>query len=80
MTENVENMTLEQLKHIRASLELMSRDIREIKTRQGDTHPAVLALRRDQVNDAEITAHLQVQLNTVRDRLDHIERRLQLSN
>jgi len=80
MTEAVENLTLEQLRHIRPSLDLMSRDIREIKTRQGETHSAVLALRSDQLNDAEIAAHLQIQLGTVRDRLDQIERRLELSN
>ena len=58
----------------------MARDIRELKTRQSETHSAVVGLRRDQANDAEIAAHLQVQMDTVRDRLDRIEHRLELSN
>jgi hypothetical protein len=32
------------------------------------------------VNDAEVLAHLQVQLDMMRGRLDRIERRLELTN
>ena len=80
MTETVENLILEHLKRFQATLERIERDLGDIKTRQRDTHAAVVALRRDQVNDAEISAHLQAQLDGVRDRLDRIERRLELSN
>ncbi|MEN2787788.1 hypothetical protein ACFOKI_00845 [Sphingomonas qilianensis] len=80
MTETVENLILEHLKRFQATLDRIERDLRDVKTRQGDTHAAVIGLRRDQVNDAEISAHLQVQLDGVRDRLDRIERRLELSN
>ena len=80
MTENVESLILEHLKRFQATLDRIERDLRDVKTRQGDTHATVIGLRRDQVNDAEMSAHLQVQLDGVWDRLDRVERRLELSN
>ena len=80
MADKVENLMLEHLKRFQATLESIQRDIRELKTRQSETHSAVIGLRRDQVQEAEISAHLQVQLDGVRDRLERIERRLDLSN
>ncbi|MBX9858294.1 MAG: hypothetical protein K2Y20_01730 [Sphingomonas sp.] len=80
MTENVENLILEHLKRFQATLDSVQRDIRELKIRQSETHTAVLALRRDQVTDAEATAHMQVQIDRFGDRLDRIERRLDLAD
>jgi hypothetical protein len=80
MTDNVENLLLEHMRRFQSTLERIERDLREVKTRQNETHSAVLALRRDQVQDAEVSAHLQVQLDTVKDRLDRIERRLELND
>ena len=80
MTENVENLMLEHLKRFQATLERMDARLEELTVRQTETHTAVLALRRDQVSDAEVSAHLQVQLDRMRGRLDRIERRLELTN
>ena len=78
MTNNVENLLLEHLKRFQATLERVEVKLGELTVRQTETHTAVLNLRRDQVNDAEISAHLQAQLDGVRDRLERIERRLDL--
>jgi hypothetical protein len=75
----IENLMLEHLKKFQATLDSMQRDIRDLKVRQSDTHTAVLALRRDNLNDAEISAHLQAQMDRV-GRLDRIERRLELND
>ncbi len=80
MSDNVENLMLEHLKKFQATLDSMQRDIRELKIRQSETHTAVLGLRRDQLSDAEGTAHMQTQMDRVGDRLDRIERRLDLTN
>ena len=80
MADNVENLMLEQLKRFQATLESMQHDIRELKVRQSETHSAVLALRRDHLGDAETTAHMQMQMDRFQDRLDRIERRLDLTN
>jgi hypothetical protein len=80
MTDNVENLILEHLKRFQGTLERIDRKLVELTTRQSETHAAVINLRRDQVNDAEISAHLQTQLDGVRDRLDRVERRLELND
>ena len=80
MNDRVENLMLEHLKRFQATLERIERRLDEITTRQNDTHTAVLGLRRDQLNDAEITAHVQAQLDLVRARLDRIEQRLELTH
>ena len=78
MADNVENMTLELLKRLQVTLESVQRDVRDLKVRQSDTHGAVLALRRDSLADAEVTAHVQAQMDRFGDRLERIERRLEL--
>ena len=80
MADNVENLMLEHLKRFQATLDSVQRDIRELKIRQSETHTAALALRRDQVSDAEVTAHMQAQMDRFGERLDRIERRLDLNN
>ncbi|WP_375398394.1 hypothetical protein [uncultured Sphingomonas sp.] len=80
MADNVENLMLEHLKKFQATLDSMQYDIRELKLRQSETHTAVLGLRRDLVSDAEVTAHMQSQIDRFADRLDRIERRLDLTN
>ena len=80
MAENVENLMLEHLKRFQTTLERIENKIGELTTRQNETHSAVISLRRDQAQDAEVSAHLQVQLDAVRERLDRIERRIELTN
>ena len=80
MSENVENLTLEHLKRIQATLDQVNERLDGLTTRQTETHSAVLSLRRDQLNDAEVSAHLQAQLDSMRARLARIENRLELSS
>ncbi len=80
MAETVDNLMLEHLKRFQAPLDRIDRRLGELTIRQSETHAAVLALRRDQVNDAEIVAHVQVQVDGLRDRLDRVERRLELND
>ena len=80
MSEKVENLMLEHLKRFQATLERIESKISELTMRQNETHSAGIGLRRDQAQDAEVAAHLQVQLDAVRDRLDRIERRIEITN
>ena len=80
MAENVENLMLEHLKRFQATQDQTNHSLQELTTRQSETHAAVLSLRRDQVNDAEVIAHVQAQLDRVRERLQRIERRLDLAD
>ncbi|WP_397605919.1 hypothetical protein [Sphingorhabdus sp.] len=80
MSEKVDNLMLKHLKRFQATLERIENKISELTMRQNETHSAVIGLRRDQAQDAEVSAHLQVQLDAVRDRLDRIERRIEITN
>ncbi len=77
---DVENLMLEHLKRFQATLESVQRDVRELKVRQAETHAAVLSVRRDQVNDAEVSAHVHTRVDGLQDRLERIERRLELTD
>jgi ribosome-associated translation inhibitor RaiA len=80
MAENIENLMLEHLKRFQGTLDRIEPDMRELKTRQSETHSAVISLRRDQVQDAEVSANIYVHFDALKDRLDRIERRLELTN
>ena len=55
-------------------------DIRDLKVRQTDTHGAVLSLKRDAVQDSVSVAHVQVQIDRLRDDVDRLKRRLDLGD
>jgi hypothetical protein len=80
MADQVENLMLEHLKRFQATMDRVEHRLGELGVRQTETHAAVLGLRRDQISDAEVSAHLQVQLDAMRDRLDRLERRLELND
>ena len=80
MADAVANLMLEHRERFQATLDRVERRLGELNIRQTETRAAVLGLRRDQVNDAEVTAHIQVQVDGMRDRLDRIERRLELND
>ena len=69
VAENVENLMLEHLKRFQATQDQTNHWLQELTTRLSETHAAVLSLRRDQVDDAETVAHVQAQLDRVRERL-----------
>ncbi len=81
MTDNVTNeLLLEHMKALRTELAAMREDIRELRDRQNETHSAVLAVRRDQAHDAEIGVHLAARVDRLYDRLQRVEKRLELSD
>lgn len=75
MVESVENLILERLRLIRAELgEKMDKvlsELRDLKLRDSE-------VRRDQAHQAETVARLQVSIDQLSGRLDHIEHRLEL--
>lgn len=79
MTREAENLVLEHLKRIQIELgEARERD-REIMARLGHIEMGLARIGRDEAgNYAEIVLDRQA-LDRIRDRLDRIERRLELS-
>jgi hypothetical protein len=83
MADEPENLVLAYLRRIDDSVrglrgDVQELDVQELKVRQNDIHTAALAVRRDQVQDTAIVAHVQAQLDRLRDEIDRINRRLDL--
>lgn len=80
MADDPENLVLVYLRRMDAKIGAMADDIAELKRRQSETHRAVLALRRDQNADAEVGFQMQAQIDRLRERIDRIDRRLDLTD
>ena len=79
MAETVTNeLLLEHMKAMRAELAALTRQNRELRDRLTEVHAAVVALRRDQATDAVVAATLAVRVDRISDRVDIIEKRLEL--
>jgi len=78
MTDNVENIILEHLKRIQAELAVIREHNREVITRLGSLEAAVARVGRDQAaNYSEVINDRNV-IDTLRDRIERLERRLEL--
>jgi predicted nucleic acid-binding Zn-ribbon protein len=73
MTEDVSLLMLEQLKHIRRTVERTEEDVQDLKLRVAD-------LERHHAYSAVTDARLQSSLDKMTERLDRIERQLDLIN
>ena len=71
-------LLLEHMKAMRAELVTLTRQNRELRDRLTEVHAAVIARRRDQATDAEVAATLAVRVDRISDRVDIIEKRLEL--
>ncbi|MEW5891433.1 MAG: hypothetical protein AB1768_20925 [Pseudomonadota bacterium] len=80
MTENVENLILEHLRALRAGQERIEGELKEIKARLTHLESAVIGSRRDAVMTQEDVYRQQTVIDQIKERLDRIERRLELSN
>lgn len=78
MADNVENLVLEHLRAIRAGQERMENELRDIKGRLSAVESSLNGVRRDLVALSEADARLQVGIDRMGDRVDRIERRLEL--
>ena len=75
---NVENIVLEHLRALRAGQERIENELRDIKGRVSAVETGLNGVRRDLVTLAEADARLQVTMDRMGDRVDRIERRLDL--
>ncbi len=78
MTQDTENLILEHLRAIRSDVADTRIDIGDIKLRQNDMANAIAGLRRNQAGDAGVAVHLQVQIDRLNDRVERINRRLDI--
>ncbi len=75
-----DNLVLQHLRYIRAAVDELRADTREVKGRLTALEQGQAAIRRDLGASAETDARIQGQLDRLGDRVERIERRLNLSD
>jgi len=84
MSENLDNLILEPLRMLRnevAALRTeMHDEFRDVKLRLGSVESAVVAVRRDSTDQMGDAVRQQLRIDQLADRLERIERRLELAN
>ena len=79
MTEQIDSVILEHLKAICAELAEIKADTSDIKLRLHSVDTSVIELRRNDVHLFEDDARQQVTLDRLLDRIQRIEKRLELT-
>ncbi|WP_439546995.1 hypothetical protein [Sandarakinorhabdus sp.] len=76
----VDNLVLEMLRGIRSDVAAIRDVQREHGVRLAELGTTMAGLRRDTAGDAEVTAHLAVRIDRLRDEVDRIKRRLEIAD
>lgn len=79
MTDNTENLILEHLKRFQAGQDRIERELKEIKSRLSQLEIGVAGVRGDLAHITGDQARQQVTIDGLADRIDRIERRLELA-
>ena len=80
MTENVENLILEHLKRFQAGQGRLEPDITEIKVRIANLESGQASIIQHLAHLASADAAQQVTMDSMSERLNRMERRLELTN
>lgn len=78
--ENIENLILEHLRVIRTDIAGMRDDIREIKQRLSNVENGIGSLKRDTADLYTENAAQHLRYDRLVDRIEKIEKRLELTN
>lgn len=77
--ENIENLVLEHLRHIRGRVDQISEDMGDLKHRMSGLEQAMNLVKREINLSEETDARQQITLDKLAERIGRIERRLELS-
>lgn len=78
MTDNVESLVLEHLRHIRGRVDQIGEDIVDLKHRMSSLESAMVGVKRELTHGDETDARQQVSIDRIVERIERIERRLDL--
>jgi len=78
MADEPPNLVLELLRAMRGDMAEMREDVQEVLTRMSRLEEGQARGRRDQAGDAETLAHLQAQMDRMREEVARIKRRLDI--
>jgi septal ring factor EnvC (AmiA/AmiB activator) len=79
VTDNINNLLLEHLKAIRADVASLKADLKEAIVRMGRVEVSLSGLRRDMAHADEGLAEQSVRIDRISERIERIERRLDLA-
>ncbi len=80
MTDTVDSLVLEHLRHIRGRVDQIADDLTDIKHRMTSLEGAMGLIKREVAYGDETDARQQVAMDKLSARLDRIERRLELTD
>jgi len=80
MSDNIENLLLEHLKRFQAGQDRIERKLDEHTSRLGRIEVSMARLASTQGHHEEGSAEQSVRMDRMAERLDRIERRLELAN
>ena len=80
MTENVESVIIEHLRHIRGRVDRIAEDMSDMKHRMSSLESAMVLVKREVSAGDETDARQQLSLDRLLDRIERIERRLELTD
>jgi len=84
MSENIENLILEHLRTLRNEVAgmrtEMHEEFRDVKLRLGSVESAVVTVRRDAADQMGDVVRQQLRIDQLAERLERIERRLELTS
>lgn len=78
MTADTENLVLEHLRHIRGRVDQIAEDVGDLKHRMTSLESTMSLVKREVALGDEADARQQVTLDRLAERLERIERRLDL--
>lgn len=79
MTESVENLVIEHLRHIRSRVDQIADDMTDLKHRKSGLETSMVLVKREVAASDENGIRLQVSLDKIVERIQRIERRLELT-
>lgn len=79
MAEQIENLLLEHLKRFQVGQERIERKLDDLISRVGHLEIGLAGLRRDFAHADENTASMSVRMDRINERIERIEKRLELA-
>lgn len=79
MTENIDNLIVEHLRHIRGRVDQIAEDMTDIKHRMTSLETGMALVKREVAAGDDTDSRQQVSLDRLAQRIECIEKRLELS-
>lgn len=79
MTDNVESVILEHLRHMRGKIDGIADDMDDLKARMTSLESSMVGVKREVNHGDETDARQQVSLDKLVKRIEKIEHRLELA-